>query len=341
MATLGSSTGRVLARRVQFLRRKYSSSFPTASSKLDDPGKLVLGLTPEQVDANPEIKKFLEHNFDDSSNEEDGDSGFVIPPEILKEYGITVEPGPKEEKVYGAPKVDLGLGTPEQQALNIRTLRTSIRTEEGSNACRRLRYDRMIPGMLHGGDPNKGINSRNADSKLMLKTPWPELQREMDRFHRQFESRVYDLTVYQDESDTEGTAHRVVPTDIQRHPIQGTIYCANFVRYHAGRPVKLPIVYINQEESPALKRDGFIVPVNKYVECFVEEGAPIPEKLELECTGVQLKDVLRMDRLIFPAGVRPTDRIDPKKFVIGPVLGGRGGDSDDTEEGDGEAEKEE
>ena len=166
----------------------------------------------------------------------------------------------------------------------------------------------------------------------MVKTPWPELQRELDRFHRKFESRVYDLTLFEDESDMEGTVHRVIPRDVQRHPVQGSIYCANFLRYHAGRPIKLPIVYINQEESPALKRDGFIIPVNKYVECLVEEGVPIPPALELECTGLNLKDVIRIDRINFPDGVRPSKRVDPDKFVIGPVAGGRGAAQDAGEE---------
>jgi large subunit ribosomal protein L25 len=123
-----------------------------------------------------------------------------------------------------------------------------------------------------------------------------------------------------------------MPRDVQRHPVQGKIYCANFVRYHAGRSLKLPIVYINEEESPALKRDGYIVPVNKYIECFVEEGVPIPEAIELECTGVLIKDVLRMDRLIFPDGVRPSDRINVENWVVGPVFGGRSGAVDDADD---------
>jgi large subunit ribosomal protein L25 len=352
--TLGSSTCRVLARRVLLLQRQsFSSSIPAASSSnsnsnsiFEDPGKLVSGLTPEQVAANPLITEFLKVNFDKSVSE--GSDGFVIPPEILKEYGYSVEENndnddEAEEKNYDKTRVDYGLGTPEQQAFNIRTLHTYVRTEEGTNACNHLRYDRMIPGMLYGSDPNLGILSLTKDSKLMLQTPWPEFQRELDRFHRRFESRVYELTVYEDESDEEGTVHRIVPRDVQRHPVQGSIYCANFLRYHARRPLKLPIVYINQEESPALKRDGYIVPVNKYVECFVEDGVPIPEMLALECTGLQLKDVVRMDRIIFPDGVRPTDRVDVKNFVVGPVYGGRSGgldDDDDEKEAAGDGPEE-
>ena len=72
----------------------------------------------------------------------------------------------------------------------------------------------------------------------------------------------------------------VRPANMQRHPIQNKIYCVNFLRYHPGRPIRIPIRFINEEESPALKRGGFIVPINKTVECIVEDGAVIPESID-------------------------------------------------------------
>lgn len=323
--------------------RSLSTTRAPFSSKTADLSKLVSGLSPEDVEANESIAEFLRANFENESDEIE--DGFVIPEEVLKEFGVTDSdfPAPEKgsQKEYGAPRIDKGLGSPEQQALNIRTLHTFIRQEEGSNACRRLRENKIIPGMLYGGNPNLGIDPTNSQSKTLLKTPWQELQRELDRFHRRFESRVYDLTVYENDGDTEGQIHRVVPRNVQRHPVQGSIYCANFVRYYPGRPLKIPIVYVNTEESAALKRDGFIVPVSKHVECIVDDGVAIPEAIELECTGVQLKEVLRMDRLIFPDGVRPTKRVDPDKFVVGPVVGGRGSGDDAGDEAESTGSEEE
>ena len=98
----------------------------------------------------------------------------------------------------------------------------------------------------------------------------------------------------------------------------------------------------NIEESPALRRDGFIIPVSKHIECIVEDGVPIPDEVEVDCTGVVLKEVLRMDRLIFPDGVTPTKRVDPEKFVVGPVIGGRGAGNDgEGAEGEGGADSDE
>lgn len=327
-------------RRIPSSARHFSSGSEAWSSRIDDVSKLVSGLNADDVQSNPQIARFLKANFED--NVDNFDDGFEIPKEILKQFGVTEGDFPMKKgssKEYGAPKVDRGQGTNEQTALNIRTLHTFLRYEDGSNASRRLREKQMIPGVLYGSDPNLDIVSSAPDSKVMLQTPWSELQRELDRFHRRFESRVYDLTVHEDETDTEGTVHRVVPRNVQRHPVQGSIYCANFVRYYPGKPLKIPIIYINTEESPALKRDGFIIPVSKHIECVVEEGVAIPEAIELECTGVMLKEVLRMDRLMFPDGVRPTKRVNPEKFVVGPVVGGRGAATVDAGESDGAEKK--
>lgn len=321
--------------------RSASASSSSLNNKLEDPGKLVAGLTVEDVDANPEISDFLRSNFgDDANGDEDITSGIPISAEVLREFGIEDDGVATPDKKYGDPRVDTGLGNADQESLNIRVLKTYLRSEDGSRSCRRLRDNSIIPGILFGSDPASKILSSDSSSKVLLKTPWPELQRELDRYHRRFESRVYDLTVFENECDTEGTIHRVVPSSVQRHPVQGSVYCANFLRYHAGRPLKIPLTYVNEEESAALKRDGYIIPVRKFVECLVEEGVPIPDALEVECTGLQLKDVIRMDRLIFPDGVKPIGSLDLQNFVIGPVRGGRSASTADGSDDDSEVEVE-
>lgn len=322
-------------------QQRSSSSAVSKEDVMVDPGKVVSGLTKEQVEADPKIAEFLRANFGRNQREGVGSSGISVPTSVLEEFGVEeedlfAEVDRKGSKPYGTPRIDAGLGTPEQQRLNIRVLRSFLRTDEGSRSCQRLREnDSMIPGLLYGSDPTKGILSSDASTKMLLKTPWPELQRELDRFHRRFECRVYDLTVFEDESDADGSVHRILPQNVQRHPVQGVIYCVNFVRYHAGRPIKIPLTFINQEESPALKRDGYVIPVRKHVECFVEDGVPIPDTLEVECTGLLVKDVIRLDRVIFPDGVKMTDRVDVDNFVVGPVRGGRDASmAGDAEEGD-------
>jgi large subunit ribosomal protein L25 len=302
---------RPLARRIQ---GRHFSADP-----MENPSKFVTGLSVEDIENNEEISAFMKANFVVDSPQES---------ESAEE---------EEEVVDDVTEVNTAI------ALNIRKLTGYLRDtvrEEGSRRCQTLRDGGGdVPGLLYGADPTLGIRSSDAASKIFVKTPWSLLQRELDLYHRSFESRVYDLTIFEDESDKEGTVHRVLPTSIQRHPIQHKLFCTNYLRYHAGRPIKIPIAYINEEESPALKRGGFIAPINRFISCLVEEGVPIPDKLELECTGLQMKEVARLNRIIFPDGVSLSNRIKPDKFIIGSVFGRRSG-GDDDEEGDAEKKAE-
>jgi hypothetical protein len=313
-----------------------------------DPSTLVSGLTRERVENDPETLSFLQANFPEAfepeeEEEEDYDDD-DDPNEVADELAAEKRAAHHEERQQHYP-------------LNIRPLHCYKRdaiAETNSRRSRHLRWhDNMIPGILLGGDPTLGIYShqKDASTKMLIKTEWKVLQRELDRYHRNFESRVYNLTVhdhYDDivnngnddasssSSSSTSSVHRVIPASVQRHPIKGTIFCCNFVRYHAGRPLKLPIVYINQEESPSLKRGGFIIPLQQRIECFVEDGVAIPEVLEIESTGLGIKGIVRTDRVILPDGVRFSDRVlkRGKDFIIG-VVQDVGRDSSDTSEAAG------
>jgi hypothetical protein len=294
------------------------------------------------------------------------------------------EEGEEEEEEYIDPVYIL----PEAlTARNIRPLVAYLRTpgmEEGSRNCARMRnpsvvnddYLPLIPGMLHGSDPTNDILSIDASSKIMVKTPWFEVQRELDRYHYgnngSFTNRVYALTVFASE-DANLEYHRsraikkrdrnrytvndelntivpilppklpippsrtpllsnvlVIPTDLQMHPVGHYAYCVNFVRYHPNKPIRIKIRCINEEESPAMKRGGFLSMVNRSVECLVEGDAPIPQYIQLECTGLRQKDVVRRNRLLLPEGVSIHPRV-AEDYLIGTVFGAKGGSAADDE----------
>jgi ribosomal protein L25 (general stress protein Ctc) len=314
--------------------------FSSAGSLKKDPSKFVHGVTKEKMESNPAIAEFVSANFPEAF--EDAESSNEETPEGIMDGSIEGDESLSNESSYFARKAERA---EPDYPLNIRPLSTYMRddaNEEGSRRSRELRWQGMIPGVVYGGDPNLGIFAHQPESKIFVKTPWQVLQRELDRYHRSFESRVYDLTILEGPDDTEGVVHRVIPQNVQRHPVQTAIFCANFCRYHAARPIKIPIVQINEEESPALKRDGYIVPIKRFVECLVEEGASIPERLELECTGLQSRNVIRLDRILLPDGVRVSDRVRKigDEYIIGVVFGrGKGSDDDDDEDATAAAPK--
>lgn len=311
----GSMLGRQAPRTIRFCWLRCSSS-NSASPSAEDLSKLVTNLTPQDIESDPLVADFIRSNY---------------PEKFETERDRMRKPvtnwGEQRRQIPKAP-------------LNIRSLGAYHRdpdAEEGSRASVVLREDGLVPGVIYGGDPTQGIQGHDLNHRIFVKTPASRITSERDRYAHSFQSRVYDVTVY-DSAEAEangdgGVTHRVIPRDVQLHPVKDTVYCCNFLRYFPGRPIKLPLLLINEEESPALKRDGYLIPINRYVECVIEDGVTIPEELEVECTGLQFKQVIRLDRVIFPEGVRPSKKVVKrgKDFIIGPIHGGKNKEEDGAE----------
>ena len=263
----------------QQAQQQRPRQFSSEASAAADPSVKVQGVSTEDLESNPNLAAFFSANFEDGKASEDG--GDEDDELFLAMTGGA--PGSEDQAPAAAaaaqeaatsfttvplPAIDDALS-----ARNIRPLACYLRsreTEDGTRACNAMReLNRQIPGVIYGSDPTKQIVSKDYESNVTVKSPWNQIQRELDRYHHAFESRVYELTVYKDEeaalaNDGSDYLYKqlVKPANMQRHPIQNKIYCVNFLRYHPGRPIKIPIRYINEEESPALKRGGFIVPIN-------------------------------------------------------------------------------
>lgn len=332
------------------------------------PNKFVTGVTTDQVAESQAMKDWYAANFPDH---EDQPEKTIV--------GEEEEDDTEEEEVEENPSI---IKLPEHLVKrNIRPLVGYLRTpglEEGSRNCHKLRNPGvndpnfpLTPGIIHGSDPTNNVLSIDASSKVMVKTPWFDIQRELDKYHHgingSFENRVYAMTVFpSDEAHLDHHRTRnpkdrttykvddekmeivaipapplpappprtpvegmenilVIPSDLQMHPVSNTTFCLNFIRYHPNKPIKIPIKLVNEEESPALKRGGFLLKVNRFIECLVEADVPIPECIELECTGLRQKDVVRRERFLMPEGVTIHPRV-ADDFLVGTVFGSRGGD---------------
>ncbi|KAL3806253.1 hypothetical protein ACHAXA_001076 [Cyclostephanos tholiformis] len=364
-------------------RRTYSAVGPTRPLRAQ-PNKYVTGVTPDQVSNVQELRDWYSANFVDWEDEPDRIivRGTGEGAEAREGEG---EDDDEEDEVDGRGGIILPEGLTKR---NVRPLVAYLREpgrEEGSRNCYRLRNPGindpnfpLIPGMLHGSDPTRGVLSIHPDSKIMVKTPWFEIQRELDRYHHgingSFVNRVYALTVYH-ANEAHLDHHRsrvvkkrdrnkytvddekmaiipipppslpvppprtpvpglvnvlVVPADLQMHPVGNFAYCLNYIRYHPKKPIKIPVRCVNEEESPAMKRGGFLSMVNRTIECLVDEDVAIPEKIFVECSGLRQKDVVRRNRLIVPDGVRIHPRV-AADYLIGTVFGAKGGGGGDDE----------
>ena len=362
-------------RTVHLDRRTLSTRPMSATAPLNaQPSQYVTGMTLDQLNSDPAIREWYQSNF---STWEEEPEKYIVPD---ADDAAAVEQVDETAEEKNPHAITLPA---ELTARNIRPLVAYLRNpkrEEGSRNCEILRNDPLlplVPGILHGSDPTSGILSHEPSSKIMVKTPWFEMQRELDRYHYGFTSRVYALTVF-GETEAHVGYHKsqqnikdnktyhldeqtmkvtvtenptpldieianlppkrtpilenvlVIPADLQLHPVAHAAYCLNFVRYHPSKPIAIPIVSINEEESPAMKRGGFIAFVNRTIDCLVVEDGVIPESIQLECAGLRQKDVVRRDRLILPEGVIVHPRVKDD-FLVGTVFGAKGKGADDND----------
>lgn len=116
------------------------------------------------------------------------------------------------------------------------------REKSGSSASRRLRLTAKVPGIVYGGEAKPEMIELDHNAL------WHGLKKE------DFHSSILTMTV--------GTAKsQVLLRDVQYHPFKQLIQHIDFLRVEANKPVqmKVPVHFVNQEISPAVKLSAAIV----------------------------------------------------------------------------------
>lgn len=117
------------------------------------------------------------------------------------------------------------------------------------------------------------------------------------------------------EISVDGATHRTLPREVQYHPVTDAPMHIDFQRVGAGAQVTVavPVVFINQEQSPGLRRGGILNVVRHEVEmiCSVDS---IPERLVADLTGLNIGDSLHISAVELPPQARPV--VQDRDFTI-------------------------
>ena len=179
-----------------------------------------------------------------------------------------------------------------------------------------LRKDGRVPGVVYG----------EKKQQLMFSLEARALRRELQQ--PRFYSTLCEL-------ELGGKKLRVLPRDIQLHPVSDEPVHADFVYVSRGATVtvEVPVVFLNEESCPGLKRGGVLNVVRREVE-LVCPADSIPEKIELDLAEADIGVSLHYSHAIVPDGVEPS--ITDRDFTIATIAAPSGGvgDSDDAEGGD-------
>jgi len=201
------------------------------------------------------------------------------------------------------------------------TLPAELRERAGKGASRELRREGRVPAVIYGG----------KEEPLAIHVEAKELARQLGSGH--FMNSIVMVEVG-------GKAVRVLPKDVALHPVTDRPLHADFLRLakDASIHVEVPVVFVNEEESPGLKRGGVLNVVRHTLE-LVCESDKIPDDIQIDVTGLDVGDSIHISQVTLPAG--STSAITDRDFTIVTVVAPSGMRSEAAEtEGEAEVEAE-
>jgi large subunit ribosomal protein L25 len=176
------------------------------------------------------------------------------------------------------------------------TLEVNTRNTKSKGEVRSLRSAGNIPGIIYGG------NEQNEQVSISKKTLKSLLDKEG------FLSSIIALNI-------EGKNQNVLPREVTYNVISDEPTHIDFLRIVPGVKIRIevPVVFINHEKSPGLKRGGVLNIVRRKVElkCPSEK---IPESIVIDLDGIDIGESFKISSVKLEEGVNPT--IIGRDFVI-------------------------
>ena len=198
------------------------------------------------------------------------------------------------------------------------TLPAELRERAGKGASRELRRDGRVPAVIYGG----------KEDPVAIHVEAKELVRQLGTGH--FMNSIVMVEVG-------GKAVRVLPKDVALHPVTDRPLHVDCLRLAKDSKihVEVPVVFINEEASPGLKKGGVLNVVRHELE-LVCESDKIPDDIQLDLTGLDLGDSIHISQITLPAG--SVSAITDRDFTIATVVAPSGLRSEAAEAEGGEAE---
>ena len=158
----------------------------------------------------------------------------------------------------------------------------------------------MVPGIIYG----KGTEPTKIafENKVLLKLMHTGA----------FYSTILDL-------DIEGKNEKVLPKQLQYHPVTDKLIHFDFLRVQNDTKVtvEVPVEFLNQETCPGLKKGGVLNLVRREVELSCNANN-IPNKLQFDLIKSEIGDSIKISNIELPEGVMPT--ITDRDFVVATVV---------------------
>jgi len=167
-------------------------------------------------------------------------------------------------------------------------LAATARERAGKGAARATRRDGRVPGVIYG----------DKSPPTLISLDPRDVMREASKAG--FFTRLYEIEVG-------GTKHRVLPRDVQFHPVNDKPEHVDFQRVGASTRVRVevPIKLENLDKSPGVKRGGVVNLVRHAIELW-SNPETIPPRIVIDMAGLDIGDSIHINAIKLPDGVKPT-----------------------------------
>jgi len=173
------------------------------------------------------------------------------------------------------------------------------RERKGTSAARELRRQGKIPAIVYGG----------TDAPIDVAVPLKEVTLEHNK--PGFFTHLYDLEL------PDGTV-RVLPRDVQLHPVTDRPIHIDFLRYVKGSRIAVDVAvhFLDQEQCEGLKMGGVLNIVRHEVELLCPVDS-IPDSISVSLKGREIGDSIHISAFALPEGVTPV--ITDRDFTIATI----------------------
>ena len=180
------------------------------------------------------------------------------------------------------------------------TLPAEARERAGKGASRELRRQGRVPAVIYGG----------KEEPTPIHVEAKELVRQLGSGH--FMNSIVMI-------DIGGKLVRTLPKDVALHPVNDRPLHADFLRLakDAKIQVAVPVVFVNEEDSPGLKKGGVLNVIRHELE-LVCESDKIPDEIALDVTGLEVGDSIHISHVTLPEGSESA--IADRDFTIATVV---------------------
>jgi large subunit ribosomal protein L25 len=177
------------------------------------------------------------------------------------------------------------------------------RATQGTGASRRLRRDKKVPGIVYGG----------KETPVMIELEHNALYHQLR--NEAFHASILTLNV-------DGSRSQVLLRAVNMHPWKQQVDHIDFQRVAADKKIhmKVPLHFVNQEISPAIKLSAALVnhAMNEVeIQCL---PADLPEFIEVDLKDLAVGHAIHVSELTMPKGVEPVVHRGEDPVVVNAVM---------------------